>query len=194
MKKEKVSPDRRIKGITFILFLILLTHSTAPSSILEAGVEKCRSGSTLSKPQPLVLSAVEGLGWGVEGLTSAAHSQSSLKVPIYLKNKEIWVEVAKTPEERTRGLMGRKHLGKDEGMLFIFEKEDYHGFWMKDTQIPLSIAFIDKEGRIVRITDMKPLTLETHNPPQPILYALEMKKGWFSANGLKVGDTLRFSK
>ncbi len=90
--------------------------------------------------------------------------------------------------------MGRKHLGKDQGMLFIFEKEDYHGFWMKDTQIPLSIAFIDKEGRIVRITDMKPLTLETHIPPQPILYALEMKKGWFSANGIKVGDVIRFSK
>ncbi|MCJ7746240.1 MAG: DUF192 domain-containing protein [Desulfobacterales bacterium] len=127
-------------------------------------------------------------------LTSVAHSQSPLKIPIYIKSKEVWVEVAKTPEERTHGLMGRKHLGKDEGMLFVFEKEDYHGFWMKDTQIPLSIAFIDKEGRIVSITDMKTLTLETHTPPQPILYALEMKKGWFSANGIKVGDIVRFSK
>jgi uncharacterized membrane protein (UPF0127 family) len=125
---------------------------------------------------------------------SMAHSQGSFKVPIYLKNKEIWVEVAKTPEERARGLMGRKLLGKDEGMLFIFEKEDYHGFWMKDTHIPLTIAFIDKEGRIVKITDMKPLSLETHDPPRPILYALEMKRGWFSAQGLKVGDMLRFSK
>ena len=102
--------------------------------------------------------------------------------------------MAKTPEERARGLMGRKLLDKDEGMLFIFEKEDYHGFWMKGTYIPLSIAFIDKEGRIVKITDMKPLSLETHDPPRPVLYALEMKKGWFSANGLKVGDVLRFSK
>ena len=127
-------------------------------------------------------------------LTSVAHSQSPLKIPIYIKDKEIWVEVAKTSEERARGLMGRKHLGKDEGMLFVFEKEDYHGFWMKDTQIPLSIAFIDKKGRILRITDMKPLTLENHNPPQPILYALEMKKGWFSANGIKIRDILRFSK
>ncbi len=146
-----MSPGLRIKGIPFILFLFLLTHSTA-------------------------------------------HSESSLKVPIYLKNKEIRVEVAKTPEERARGLMGRKLLGKDEGMLFIFEKEDYHGFWMKDTYIPLSIAFIDREGRIVKITDMKPLSLETHDPPRPILYALEMKKGWFSANGFKAGDILRFSK
>jgi len=64
---------------------------------------------------------------------SVAHSQGVLKVPLYIHQKEIWVEVAKTPEERNHGLMGRKHLGKDEGMFFIFEAEDYHGFWMKDT-------------------------------------------------------------
>jgi uncharacterized membrane protein (UPF0127 family) len=127
-------------------------------------------------------------------LTSPALSGNLLKIPLYIKEKEIRVEVAKTPEERARGLMGRRSLGKDEGMLFIFEKEDYHGFWMKNTYIPLSIAFIDKEGRIAKITDMKPLSLETHDPPRPILYALEMNKGWFSANGFKVGDILRFSK
>jgi uncharacterized protein len=104
------------------------------------------------------------------------------------------VEVAKTPEETVLGLMGRKYLGRDEGMLFVFEKEDYHSFWMKDTHIPLSIAFIDKECRIVNMTDMKPLTLEPHPPPQPILYALEMNRGWFSNNGIKVGDVIKFSK
>jgi uncharacterized membrane protein (UPF0127 family) len=126
--------------------------------------------------------------------TSVAQSQSLLKIPLYINDKEIWAEVAKTPQEMAKGLMGRKHLGQDEGMLFIFETEDYHAFWMKGTLIPLSIAFIDKEGRIVKITDMKPLTLESHSPPAPVLYALEMKKGWFSAKGIKVGDTVRFSK
>jgi uncharacterized membrane protein (UPF0127 family) len=125
---------------------------------------------------------------------SIAHSQNILKIPLYIKDKEIWVEVAKSPEERANGLMGRKHLGKNEGMLFIFEIEDYHGFWMKDTIIPLSIAFIDREGRIVKITDMKPLALESHIPPKPVLYALEMNKGWFSANGINVGDIIRFSR
>jgi uncharacterized protein len=125
---------------------------------------------------------------------SIAHSQSLLKIPLYIKSREISVEVAKTPEERAHGLMGRKDLGKDEGMLFVFETEDYHGFWMKDTHVPLSIAFIDKECRIVRITDMKPRTLESHIPPQPILYALEMKRGWFSIHGIKVGDVIKFSK
>jgi uncharacterized membrane protein (UPF0127 family) len=125
---------------------------------------------------------------------SIAHSQNILKIPLYIKDKEIWVEVAKSPEERANGLMGRKHLGKNEGMLFIFEIEDYHGFWMKDTIIPLSIAFIDREGRIVKITDMKPLALESHIPPKPVLYALEMNRGWFSANGINVGDIIRFSR
>jgi uncharacterized protein len=123
-----------------------------------------------------------------------ANSQNVLKIPLYIHHKEIWVEVAKTPEERNHGLMGRKHLGKDEGMLFIFEAEDYHGFWMKDTLIPLSIAFIGKDGQIVWITDMKPLTLDSHAPPKPVLYALEMNKGWFSSHGIKVGNQIRFSK
>ena len=123
-----------------------------------------------------------------------AHSQRNLKIPLYIRHKEIWVEVAKTPEEISHGLMGRKYLGKDEGMLFIFEAENYHSFWMKDTLIPLSIAFIDKDGRIVWITDMKPLTLESYVPPKPILYGLEMNKGWFSSHGIKTGDVVRFSK
>ena len=79
-------------------------------------------------------------------------------------------------------------------MLFIFEKEDYHSFWMKDTLLPLSIAFIDRGGKILKIADMEPLTLDSHPPPKPILYALEMKKGWFSTNGLQGGDILKFSK
>ncbi len=123
-----------------------------------------------------------------------ARSQTILKIPLYIGQKEIRVEVAETPEERSHGLMGRKYLGKDEGMLFIFETEDYHGFWMKNTFIPLSIAFIKKNGRIAWITDMTPLTLDSHVPPQPILYALEMNKGWFSSHGIKVGDKIRFSK
>lgn len=123
-----------------------------------------------------------------------AHGQSLQKIPLYINEKEIWVDVARSPEERARGLMGRRHLGRDEGMLFVFEKEDYHGFWMKNTLIPLSIAFIDREGRIVGITDMKPLTLESHLPPRPVLYALEMNQGWFTANKVRVGDIVRFSK
>ena len=141
-------------------------------------------------------------GRGIEGIililflcwATLVHSQGLLRIPLYVKDKEIRVEVANTPEDRGRGLMGRKQLGDSEGMLFIFETEDYHSFWMKNTLIPLSIAFADKDGRILRITDMKPLTLESHAPPKPVLYALEMKQGWFAANGIKVGDVIRVSK
>jgi uncharacterized membrane protein (UPF0127 family) len=103
-----------------------------------------------------------------------AHSQNVYKIPLYIHDKEIWVEVAKTPTERAKGLMGRKHLGQEGGMFFIFETEDYHSFWMKDTVIPLS--------------------LDSHTPPVPILYALEMKIGWFAAHGIQVGAVVRFSK
>jgi len=123
-----------------------------------------------------------------------AYSQNLPKIPLYIKEKEIRVEVARTPGERAEGLMNRKHLEKEDGMLFIFEEEGYHSFWMKNTLIPLSIAFIDKEGRIVKITDMKPLTLDSHPPPRPVLYALEMNQGWFAKNGIKAGDVVRFSK
>lgn len=143
-----------------------------------------------------------GLNRGIEGILIlilllwplVPFSQGIQKIPLFIRQKTIWVEVSKTPEERYRGLMGRRYLGKDEGMLFIFETEDYHGFWMKDTLIPLSIAFIDRKGKIVGITDMKPLTLNSHFPPKPSLYALEMNQGWFSSNGIKVGDLIRFSK
>ncbi len=125
---------------------------------------------------------------------STTYSQGLMKIPIYINDREILVEVAKTGEERAMGLMGRTSLGKEEGMFFIFEDEGIHGFWMKNTLLPLSIAFIDREGKILWITDMQPLTLSTHNPPRPVLYALEMNKGWFAKNGIKVGDIVRFSR
>lgn len=121
-------------------------------------------------------------------------SQDTCKIPIYIKDREIWVEVAKTPEQRAKGLMWRKNLGKDDGMLFIFEEEEYHSFWMKNTYIPLSIAFIDKDGIIVDIKEMEPLSTKSISPPKPVLFVLEMPKGWFYKNGIKKGDIIRFSR
>ena len=187
MKKEGAFLDRRIEEITSVLLLLLLTHSTVLNVVSKSWGGRGYSWATLNKSLLLFLNSVEGL-------TSVAHAQNSLKIPLYIKDKEILVEAAKTPEERVRGLMGRKNLGKDEGMFFVFEEEDYHSFWMKNTRIPLTIAFIDRGCRIVSIEDMRPLTLDTHAPPRPILYALEMQKGWFSSNGIKVGDIVKFSK
>lgn len=100
------------------------------------------------------------------------------------------VEIADTDEERQTGLMGRTALPEDAGMLFVFGAEQQLSFWMKDTLIPLSIAFIDSEGRIVDIQDMQPLDETSHPSAAPAQYALEVNQGFFGARGIQVGDTV----
>ena len=98
------------------------------------------------------------------------------------------VEVVATDAERAKGLMNRKSMGKDDGMLFIFDEPGYHAMWMKNTLIPLSVAFVDKDGEILNILDMEPQTLDTHMAAGPAVYAIETNKGWFAAKKLKAGD------
>jgi uncharacterized membrane protein (UPF0127 family) len=97
-------------------------------------------------------------------------------------------EVAATAEQRTVGLMNRFSLQPDHGMLFVFERAEPQGFWMRNTFIPLSIAFIASDGRIVNVEDMAPQTETTHWSRGPVLYALEMRQGWFAKRGIKAGD------
>ncbi len=98
------------------------------------------------------------------------------------------VEVAASDPERSQGLMHRTRLGKEDGMLFIFDEPGYHSMWMKNTLIPLSVAFIDTEGRILNILDMEPQTLDSHMAAGPALYAIETNKGWFAGKKIKAGD------
>jgi len=123
----------------------------------------------------------------------AVHCQEREKafVQLTFKAKKIKAEVARTEEEKSQGLMFRDKLGPDEGMLFIYEREDFLSFWMKNTPLPLSIAFLDPRGKIVDIQDMEPFNLRTHTSARPAMYALEMNKGWFKKNGVKVGDVLK---
>ena len=101
------------------------------------------------------------------------------------------VEIARTDEERGKGLMFRKSLPDGEGMLFIFEREQQLFFWMKNTLIPLSIAYITSNGRIVEIKDMQPLNESPVPSSVPVRYALEVPQGWFSRAGIKPGDVLK---
>ena len=106
------------------------------------------------------------------------------------KEVEVRVEIADGPFEQQRGLMYRKALGEDRGMLFVYRSEQPLSFWMKNTRIPLSIAYIDSKGRITDILDMKPLD---DKPPhyissKPVQYALEVNQGFFDERGVKVGD------
>lgn len=102
----------------------------------------------------------------------------------------ISAELARTPSERAIGLMHRKSMPQHAGMLFVFDQPEPLCFWMKNTLIPLSIAFLKDDGTILNIEEMKPLKLDSHCSASPARYALEMNAGWFAKRGLKSGDRI----
>jgi uncharacterized membrane protein (UPF0127 family) len=102
----------------------------------------------------------------------------------------ISVELARTSGERSRGLMYRKSLDDGKAMLFIFDRDERLSFWMKNTFIPLSIAFISRDGRILEIRDLRPLDEAAVRSSRSVRYALEAPQGWFGRAGVAVGDRL----
>ncbi len=137
--------------------------------------------------------AVGGRGGEIERL-----AERQLFVTTPDKTYALTVEVAATPEQQERGLMFRKHMAENHGMVFLFPKASDGGFWMKNTKIPLSIAFFDKKGVIVRIMQMQPCTLPQGQSERcPVYYprvayigALEVNLGWFAKRGVKEGDSI----
>ena len=124
--------------------------------------------------------------------SNAEPPESELPVTrIRVGNHEITVEVAADRTSLRRGLMFRDSLPEDHGMLFIFPVEQPLSFWMKNTRIPLSIAYADSQGTIVRIADMEPFDESRVPSGAPAQFALEMNQGWFSRKGILVGDRLR---
>ncbi len=113
----------------------------------------------------------------------AAEPEIALNAGLYV----IRAEVVDTPETRARGLMYRESMPTNHGMLFVFAFAEPQCFWMKNTLIPLSIAFLDDQGVIVNIADMKPQTENSHCSAQPVRYALEMNQGWFAARHIRPG-------
>ena len=104
---------------------------------------------------------------------------------------QIDAQVASNSEQRQTGLMFRKDMPQHEGMIFVFEQPTQQCFWMKNTFLPLSTAFIADDGTIVNIEDMKPQTLDAHCSAKPVRYVLEMNKGWFAKKGIKAGSKLQ---
>ena len=100
-------------------------------------------------------------------------------------------ELASTPQQREIGLMFRNAMPANDGMLFVFEQPGQQCFWMRNTLIPLSVAFIGDDGSVVNIDDMKPQTLDSHCSAKPVRFALEMNEGWFAKRGIKAGSRLR---
>ncbi|WP_454722873.1 MULTISPECIES: DUF192 domain-containing protein [Cupriavidus] len=135
---------------------------------------------------PLLLAG----GCAVAFLTSALAQAPAAGLPVRQLTAGMYAikaEIAATPESRELGLMYRKNMPANEGMLFVFEDKAGHCFWMKNTDLPLSIAFLADDGAIVNIEDMAPQTEDNHCPRAAVRYALEMNKGWFAQKGLKAG-------
>lgn len=112
--------------------------------------------------------------------------QVTLKAGMHL----IQAQVASTPEQRAIGLMHRQSMPVNEGMLFVFDTPGVQCFWMKNTLIPLTAAFVADDGSIVNLVDMKPQTLDSHCSEKPVRFVLEMNQGWFAKRGLQAGARL----
>ena len=103
---------------------------------------------------------------------------------------QIFAQVARSNDERAIGLMHRKEMPQHEGMLFVFEQPQQQCFWMKNTLLPLSAAFVADDGTVVNVEEMRPQTLDSHCSVQPVRYVLEMNQGWFDRKGIKPGSKI----
>lgn len=109
------------------------------------------------------------------------------EIPLSIAGHKLIAEVAATDPERMQGLMHRRMMPENRGMIFVFTDVSRHAMWMENTFIPLSVAFIDSDGVIANIEDMKPHTRDAHSAVKPVRYALEMNLGWFAKRGIRSG-------
>jgi uncharacterized protein len=114
-------------------------------------------------------------------------------IPLHIGDKSLQVEVARSNKERGTGLQNRESLGKNTGMLFIFDKPQMLHFWMNQTSIPLSIAFINDQKKIVQIEDLIPYDTSLVRSREKCLYALEVNRGWFKINLVEPGTFIEFT-
>jgi hypothetical protein len=112
------------------------------------------------------------------------------RIPLGAGMHLIDTQLAQTPEQRQIGLMWRKDLPQNEGMLFIFEQPSVQCFWMRNTLTALTAAFVDDDGTIVNLADMKPQSDDSHCSTKPVRYVLEMNQGWFKKRGIQAGFKL----
>ena len=132
--------------------------------------------------------------WGWLCSLAWAEGQPQLQLPriqLQAGMHQMQVQVASNPDQRAIGLMHRAEMPQAEGMLFAFEQASQQCFWMKNTLLPLTAAFIADDGTIVNLADMKPQTLDAHCSDQPVRWVLEMNQGWFAKRGIKEGFKLQ---
>lgn len=135
---------------------------------------------------PLAATAILSLAARGAGAQDARFGTIQLSAGMHL----IQAEVAQTDAQRQQGLMFREKMASNHGMVFVFDQPNSQCMWMKNTLLPLSVAFIDSEGKIVNIEDMQPQTLDSHCSAKPVKYALEMNLGWFRQKNVKPGSAI----
>lgn len=134
----------------------------------------------------LFIVAVFSLHSSAQGVPQTQLPRATLNAGMHL----LQVQIAQNFEQRQIGLMWRKEMPQNEGMLFVFEQPASQCFWMRNTLIPLSAAFVADDGSIVNIADMKPMTEESHCSAKPVRYVLEMNQGWFAKRNIQAGYKL----
>jgi len=142
---------------------------------------------TIRTPKPLL--------WFVFALASMvgeaqSQPQDLPRITLNAGIHNISAEVAQTPDERATGLMFRQSMPANQGMLFVFEQPEQQCFWMKNTLIPLDVAFLADDGTVINIEHMKPQTLDNHCSAKPVRMVLEMNDGWFARKGVSAGSKL----
>ncbi len=145
---------------------------------------------TFVKPRSIsVLAILATMAFGA--LAQTGPQPKLPTVPLTFGMRIVQAELAITPEQQMTGMMGRTQMGPYEGMLFVNEEPGVRCFWMRNTLIPLSIAFIADDGTIVNIDEMQPRTENSHCSKAPVRFVLEMPKGWFTKNGIEPGFKVR---
>ena len=146
----------------------------------------------------LARTSTVALALGLSALSLSATAQTAGEPQMNLQRTElsagmhrIDAQVAQTPRQREVGLMHRKEMPAAEGMLFVFEQPAMQCFWMKNTLLPLTAAFVADDGTIVNLADMQPMTEDSHCSRKPVRYVLEMNQGWFKQKGIAEGTQLR---
>lgn len=167
---------------TFIVFLIAVACDGGPDATATPGP----SSTPAATPTP-----VATLPPGVVTPVPFNLPVVQLTVESGATKKSVTAEVASTDPERQRGLMFRASMPEDSGMLFLFPRDTNGGFWMESTYLPLTIAYIDKDGVIVELKDGKPLDRTPLTPTKAYRNVLEMNQGWFARNGLGVGSVVK---
>lgn len=150
------------------------------------GVRSAKGFTARRRHALMALASVAGVLFGMPG-----RADPLFTFPLEIRGHTLRVEVASTEAERRLGLMHRRSLGEDQGMVFTYDKPSPQAMWMRNTLIPLSVAFVGADGRILNIEDMQPLTEDAHASKGNAAWSIETNLGWFRKRGIRPGDRVK---